>query len=84
MTTAENGRHAVVVGAGVIGVNVALALRERGFAVTVVDDRGPGLGTSFGNAGCIATAEITPISMPGLIWQVPRMLLDPLGPLAIR
>src|SRR5690349_13370556 len=28
--------------------------------------------------------EVTPISMPGLIWQVPRMLLDPLGPLAIR
>ena len=84
MTTAENGRRAVVVGAGVIGVNVALSLRERGFAVTIVDDRGPGLGTSFGNAGCIATAEITPISMPGLIWQVPRMLLDPLGPLAIR
>jgi D-amino-acid dehydrogenase len=84
MTTPETRRHVVVVGAGVIGVNVALALCERGYAVTVIDERGPGLGTSFGNAGCIATAEITPISMPGLIWQVPRMLLDPLGPLAIR
>src|SRR5688572_5563759 len=84
MTTPETGRRAVVVGAGVVGVNVALALCERGYAVTIVDERGPGLGTSFGNAGCIATAEITPISMPGLIWQVPRMLLDPLGPLAIR
>jgi D-amino-acid dehydrogenase len=77
-------RRIVVLGAGIIGVNVALALRQRGLAVTIVDDRGPGLGTSFGNAGCIAVAEITPISMPGLIWQVPRMLLDPLGPLAIR
>jgi len=82
--TTQSIRQAVVVGAGVIGINVALALRQRGFAVTVVDERGPGLGTSFGNAGCIATAEITPISMPGLIWQVPRMLMDPLGPLAIR
>jgi glycine/D-amino acid oxidase-like deaminating enzyme len=77
-------RRILVLGAGIVGVNVALALRRRGFAVTIVDDRGPGLGTSFGNAGCIAVAEITPISMPGLIWQVPRMLLDPLGPLAIR
>ena len=77
-------RRILVLGAGIIGVNVALALRQRGFAVTIVDDRGPGLGTSFGNAGCVAVAEITPISMPGLIWQVPRMLLDPLGPLAIR
>lgn len=77
-------RHVVVVGAGIVGVNVALALRSRGFAVTVIDERGPGLATSQGNAGCIAVAEITPISMPGLIWQVPRMLLDPLGPLAIR
>lgn len=80
----QSARQAVVVGAGIIGINVALALRQRGFAVTVVDERGPGLGTSFGNAGCIATAEITPISMPGLIWHVPRMLMDPLGPLAIR
>ena len=80
----QSTRHVVVVGAGVIGINVAVALRRRGLAVTVVDERGPGLGTSFGNAGCIATAEITPISMPGLIWQVPRMLMDPLGPLAIR
>ena len=77
-------RRILVLGAGIIGVNAALALRRRGFAVTIIDDRGPGLGTSYGNAGCIAVAEITPISMPGLVWQVPRMLLDPLGPLAIR
>ena len=75
--------HAVVVGAGVVGINVALALRRRGLAVTVLDPRGPGQATSYGNAGCIAVAEITPVSMPGLIWRVPGMLIDPLGPLAI-
>jgi glycine/D-amino acid oxidase-like deaminating enzyme len=79
-----SARRILVLGAGVVGVNAALELLKRGYAVTIVDDRGPGLGTSFGNAGCIAVAEITPISMPGLIWDVPRMLLDPLGPLAIR
>lgn len=78
-----SARRILVLGAGIVGVNAALALQKRGYDVTIVDDRGPGLGTSFGNAGCIAVAEITPISMPGLIWHVPRMLLDPLGPLAI-
>ncbi len=82
--TPEAARRVVVIGAGVVGVNVALALRRRDVAVTVLDARGPGLGTSYGNAGCIAVAEISPVSMPGLVWQVPRMLLDPLGPLAIR
>lgn len=42
------------------------------------------MGTSFGNAGCFATAEVSPISMPGLPLKVPGMLFDPLGPLAIR
>lgn len=74
----------LVIGAGVIGLNCAIALRKTGAAVTVIDERGPGEGTSFGNAGCIAIAEILPISTPGLIWDVPRMLLDPLGPLSIR
>ncbi len=72
-------RRVLVIGAGVVGINCAIALRRQGFAVTVVDEKPPGEGTSFGNAGCIATAEITPISMPGLIWQVPKMLADPLG-----
>ena len=76
--------RAVVIGAGIIGINAALALRERGFAVTVVDLRSPGTATSQGNAGCFATADITPVSMPGLIWSVPRMLADPLGPLSLR
>jgi glycine/D-amino acid oxidase-like deaminating enzyme len=81
----EVGRaRVVVIGAGVIGVNIALALQQRNFQVTVVDPGGPGTATSFGSAGCFATGEVTPISMPGLIWTVPRMLLDPLGPLSIR
>jgi glycine/D-amino acid oxidase-like deaminating enzyme len=77
-------RRVLIVGAGIVGVQCAIALRRRGFAVTVVDERGPGEGTSFGNAGSIALTGVTPIAMPGLIWQVPRMLLDPLGPLSIR
>ncbi len=77
-------RRALVVGAGIIGIHCAIALRRRGFAVTVIDERGPGEGTSFGNAGCIAHTGVLPVATPGLIWQVPGMLMDPLGPLSIR
>jgi glycine/D-amino acid oxidase-like deaminating enzyme len=79
-----NERRVLVIGAGIIGIHCAIALRRRGFAVTVVDERGPGEGTSFGNAGCIALTGVTPIASPGLIWKVPGMLMDPLGPLAIK
>lgn len=77
-------KHVVVIGAGIIGVNCALALQARGFDVTIVDERPPGTATSFGNAGCFAISAVAPISMPGLIWSVPSMLMDPLGPLSIR
>lgn len=77
-------QHVVVIGAGIIGVNCALALQSRGFRVTIVDERPPGTATSAGNAGCFAISAVAPISMPGLIWSVPQMLMDPLGPLSIR
>ena len=73
-----------VIGAGIIGVNAALAFQEAGAEVALIDRDAPGLGASFGNAGCFAMSETTPISMPGLLWQVPGMLLDPLGPLSLR
>ena len=60
-------QHVVVIGAGIIGVNCALALQSRGFRVTIVDERPPGTATSAGNAGCFAISAVAPISMPGLI-----------------
>jgi glycine/D-amino acid oxidase-like deaminating enzyme len=74
----------LVVGAGIVGINCALALQARGADVEMVDIDSPGSRTSFGNAGCFAVSEILPVSLPGLIWSVPSMLTDPLGPLTIR
>jgi len=73
-----------IIGAGIIGVNTALALQDTGADVCLIDRSTPGSGASFGNAGCFATSEAAPISMPGLLKKVPAMLLDPLGPLALR
>ena len=52
--TAEKHKHVIVIGAGIVGVCVALSLRREGFAVTLIDRQGPGEGTSFGNAAVIS------------------------------
>ena len=79
-----SGRRVVVVGAGVVGMCCARALQRRGFAVTVLDPVPPGESTSSGNAGILAPEAVAPIAMPGVMRQIPKWLLDPLGPLTIR
>lgn len=74
----------IVIGAGIVGVCCALELQRQGHRVTVLDPRLPGTATSFGNAGIIASASITPQSVPGLWKRVPAMLFDPLSPLMLR
>jgi D-amino-acid dehydrogenase len=74
----------VVIGAGAVGVATALYLQRDGLPVTIVDPRGPGEGTSRGNASIIAVESCVPVATPGIARAVPGMLLDPLGPLAIR
>ena len=44
---------AIVLGAGIVGISAALHLVKRGLSVALVDRRGPGEETSFGNAGVI-------------------------------
>ncbi|HEY4297289.1 MAG TPA: FAD-dependent oxidoreductase, partial [Paraburkholderia sp.] len=39
----------IVLGAGIVGVSSALHLQDRGRRVALVDRRGPGEETSFGN-----------------------------------
>jgi len=83
-TQNETAKKAVVIGAGIVGVNVGLALLKKGYDVTILDRGEPGRGTSFGNAGGIAVSECAPIAMPGTLLNVPGWLMDPYGPLSIR
>lgn len=85
----ESGRgeapaEILIVGAGIVGVCCAAYLQRAGFGVTLIDRLPPGNGCSFGNAGNVSPGAIVPYSMPGTLWNVPRWLLDPLGPLAVR
>ena len=43
----------IVLGAGIVGTSVALQLAKRGVAVTLVDKRGPGEETSYGNVSFV-------------------------------
>jgi glycine/D-amino acid oxidase-like deaminating enzyme len=73
----------VVIGAGIAGACCAHALVEDGHAVTIVDERDPGEGCSYGNAGQINVGSTLPIALPGMLRSVPG-LMDPLGPVAVR
>lgn len=79
-----SGEPVTIVGAGVVGVACALQLQRAGVAVHLVDEREPGEGCSKGNAGLIAADHVLPLATPGILRRVPGMLLDPLGPLALR
>lgn len=76
-------RNIAVIGAGVIGVNCALALQMQGYSVTLLDKEGVGTGCSKGNAGHFATEQVFPLAEPGLLCQLPKILLDPLGPVSL-
>lgn len=71
----------VVVGAGIVGTSIALALRKRGADVTLVDRDEPGRGCSFGNSGAISPGSVAPLAMPGVLASVPGMLFDDESPL---
>ena len=79
----KRGR-AVIIGAGIVGVATASYLQRDGWAVTIVDPRPPGEGASRGNAGLLATDHVTPVALPGILLQVPRMLIDREAPLRLR
>jgi glycine/D-amino acid oxidase-like deaminating enzyme len=73
-----------VLGAGIVGVNVALALQRDGHRVTLIDRDEAGHGCSYGNAGMIQAGAVMPIATPGVLGRVPSMLLDKNSPLVIR
>jgi D-amino-acid dehydrogenase len=76
--------HIAIVGAGIIGIQAAHALLDDGHAVTLIDPDGLGQRTSRGNAGGIVHTDILPLASPKVWRNIPRWLVDPLGPFSIR
>jgi D-amino-acid dehydrogenase len=66
-------QSAIVLGAGMVGVSVALHLRRRGYEVMLVDRRGPGEGASFGNGGLIQREAVYPHPFPRALAELRRI-----------
>lgn len=73
-----------IIGAGIVGTATAHRLLDAGHDVTLLDTDGKPGRPSDGNAGWIAHTDIMPLASPKVWRNLPRWLLDPLGPLTIR
>ena len=80
MESGEIKADVAVVGAGVIGVCVALELSSRGYEVVLLDRRGPAAGCSYGNAGFICPSHVVPLAAPGVIAKVLKWMGRPDSP----
>lgn len=74
----------LVIGAGIVGTAIAERLQRSGHQIFLVDRGAPGEECSSGNAGHFATDVVLPLANPSTILSIPKLLLDPLGPLTIR
>ena len=65
----------IVLGAGIVGTSAALQLVKRGLAVALVDRRGPGEETSYGNTGIIGGSGVFPVAFPRRLSDLLRIAL---------
>jgi D-amino-acid dehydrogenase len=72
----DNKTDVVVLGAGIVGVSAAFAVRQRGLSVVLVDRREPGSETSYGNAGVLSSGSISPLNNPSLWSALPKYLTN--------
>jgi len=66
---------AIVLGAGIVGTSVALQLAKRGLSVALIDRRGPGEETSYGNTGVIVGASVFPTAFPRSLTKIIQVAL---------
>jgi D-hydroxyproline dehydrogenase len=74
-----------IIGVGIQGISNALFLQKKGYHVTIFDREEPGSTTaSYGNAGHFSPYASVPINRPDVLSDVPAMLLNSTGPLALK
>lgn len=83
MTDTLSSARLIVIGAGIIGLSIAVNLQRAGVQVVMLEADKAGCGATFGNAGHIAVEQVFPIADLAIVRQLPRMLLDPMGPLRL-
>jgi D-amino-acid dehydrogenase len=63
----------IVLGAGIVGTSIALALARKGMSVALVDRAGVGEQTSYGNSGVIEASTILPPAFPSSFGALMRV-----------
>ena len=76
------GEDILVLGGGIVGLSIGLALQARGLAVTMVDAAGERAPASAGNAGQIAVEQHEPLASLAMIRALPRRLMSMGGPVS--
>jgi D-amino-acid dehydrogenase len=66
----------IVLGAGIVGISVALHLQKRGLETVLLDRRGANEETSFGNAGLIQREGVYPYGFPQDLGALVRYALN--------
>lgn len=65
----------IVLGAGMVGVSIAVHLQKRGKQVVLLDRRNPGEETSYGNGGLVQREAVFPHPFPrefGELWRIAK------------
>ena len=77
--------HAIVLGAGVVGLATAWYLRADGHQVTVIERNDDVAGeTSFANGGQLSYSYVAPLAGPGVLSKLPGWLLRADSPVRYR
>ena len=80
----SNRDDVLVLGAGVVGLSVAVALLEAGRGVRVLEARTVGCGSSHGNCGTLTPSHAAPMAAPGAIGKALRWMLTPDAPFYVK
>ncbi|GIX33158.1 MAG: D-amino-acid dehydrogenase [Lysobacterales bacterium] len=76
----ETKHDCLIIGAGAIGLACALALREQGREVTVLESVAAGAGASHGNCGTITPSHAPPLNEPRTLWKGLKWMFKPDAP----
>lgn len=73
----------IVIGGGIIGLSAAFALQRSGMPTLLIDPEPVRRAASWGNAGHIATEQVTPLASRAMLQSLPRRLSTLGGPVGL-
>lgn len=77
-------KQCLIIGGGIIGLNIAYYLYKEGHEVTIIDRNDFSSGASFINAGYITPSHFIPLSSPGIITKGLKWMLNKNSPFYVK